>query len=211
MQFRKLFSVLFFVTLLATQGCAVTKVTSFKDPEYSAGKTYSKIAILAPLADLDARSDIERAFAVRLRANGVSSTPSIEIIPPTRKPTNDEIELKLQEGGFDALLLVELTDSYRENIYTPGYATTLWGKSGAITTYSGGSAISKPRAKFRLLLIDMSSHQNVWVSSTFTGGNAFATRTTVITSLADTAVNKLKEDRLIKTMPEKAPPENNSK
>jgi len=184
--------------ILLVSSCAYTRVTSFKDNERAAGKTYAKIAILAPLSDLATRSAIEKAFVLKFNEKGVSATPSLSIIPPTRNPSKEEIEAKLREGGYDALLFVDLTDSYRENVATPGYATTLWGKSGAVTTYSGGNTASKPRTKFRIQLLDLASYQNVWVSSTFTTGNVWAGPETMAQSLAEKTVSKLKDDGLIK-------------
>lgn len=191
-----------FLSSILLLGCAHTKVTSFKDTERSAGKTYSKIVVLAPFSDLELRSTAERTFASKLRENGASAVLAIEVIPPTRKPTKEEIEAKLVQDGFDGLFLVNLTQAYNETTTTPGYATTIWGKSGAITTYSGPSTISSPRLKFNLQLMDVSSKQNVWVSSTFTRAGSLTSRTTIFNSLADSAVKKLKEDRLIKGAPE---------
>lgn len=184
--------------ILLVSSCAYTRVTSFKDTERAAGKTYTKIAVLAPLDDLATRSVLEKAFVLKFNGKGVSATPSVSIIPPTRNPSKEEIVAKLREGGYDALLLVDLTDSYQENVTMPGYATTLWGKSGAVTTYSGGNTASKPRTKFRIQLLDVASQQNVWVSSTFTTGNVWAGTETMAQSLAEKTVNKLTDDGLIK-------------
>jgi hypothetical protein len=189
---------LFWTGLLVSLGCAHTKVTSFKDQERSAGKTYTMIAVLAPISDLKTRPAIEKAFVFRLNQKGVSATSSIAIIPPTRSPSKEEIEAKLSEGGYDALLFVRLTESSREYISTPGSATTLWGKSGAVTTYSGSNMISKPRVKFNIQLLDVASHQNVWISSTFTTGNVWAGPETLTQSLAEKTVKTLAADGSIK-------------
>jgi hypothetical protein len=184
--------------ILLVSGCAATKVTSFKDTERAASKNYTRIVILAPLTDLENRSAIEKAFVLKFNEKRVSATPSISIIPPTRSPSKEEIIAKVREGGYDGLLLVDLTDSYRDQKSTPGYATTFWGKRSILTTFSGGDVVSLPRTKFRIELLDIASQHNVWVSSTLTQGNAYAGAETMAQSLAQSTVKQLTVDGLIK-------------
>jgi hypothetical protein len=203
--------VIIFLSCLIFMGCAVTKVTSFKDPETAPGKTYSKIAVVAPLDDLENRADLERTLASWFRQSGSSATPLIDIFPPTRKPDNDEIAKRLTADGFDGLLLVRLTAAYSDESTSPGFSNTIWGRSGAITSYTPATTHHKPRVKFRFELIDLPSRKTVWVSSSFTRGNAYAGTSTLFNSLAQSTIEKLKDDRMIKASVELGQPKAETK
>lgn len=186
--------IIFGIYFLAS--CASTNVTSFKDREY-AKSNYTKIAVLSGASDLEGRKKLERAFVVSLGEQGVLAVSLIDLIPPTRNVTKDELKQVLLGQGCDCLLMIQLIDAYTENVSMPGYASTVWGRGGSFTTYSGGGTVSKPRAKFKIDLIDSNSEKTVWTSSTFTAGNTFAGVDTVVNSLAASTVNKLKEDGLL--------------
>jgi len=66
------------------------------------------------------------------------------------------------------------------------------------TQQYGGYYISKPRVRYEMRLFDVLTGNTAWVATSVTRGNAFARFDTLIGSLAETTVEKLKEDGLIK-------------
>ena len=103
------------------------------------------------------------------------------------------------------MLTVTLTDSYTQKSFVPGSSKTTGSAtlSGNVVNYSsrtqqsGGYYISKPRVRYELKLLDVSTGKTIWVATSRTRGNAFARFDTLIQSLSQTAIRKLQEDKLI--------------
>jgi hypothetical protein len=77
------------------------------------------------------------------------------------------------------------------------YGNTARYKEKSTTTYQGGYTLNKPWAEFETKLYDVSNVQMAWISSSFTKGNAYANRNTVINSYSGKTVDQLLEDNLI--------------
>jgi hypothetical protein len=191
--------------LLFVTGCASTSMTSFRDPSF-ATKAFHRILIVSPFADLESRTKSESRFVECFSRYAVEGISSIRVFMPTRTYTNEELSKLLSENGIDGVLLVTLADAYTAQTYVPTSSST-YGQatlSGNTINYSaytqqyGGYYISKPRVRYDLRLYDVSTGNTAWVASSLTRGNAFARFDTLIGSLADTAVEKLKADRLLK-------------
>jgi len=197
-------------------GCASTNMTSVKDPSYST-KQFHKILVIAPFNDLEERNKAETAFIERLSKYNVEAIPSINIFIPTRKYNDNEIKKILSDNNFDAVLSVILTDAWTKQLYVQSSSTYGQGNVGGniitnspnMATLSGsinyssntqtiGGVISKPRVKYDIRLYDATTGDTAWLSTSLTKGNAFAKFDTLINSLADTTVEKLKNDGLLK-------------
>lgn len=191
-----------FVLVTILFGCATTKITSFRDPDY-AGKKFLKICVFSSSKNLDTRQMMERTFARILAENGTSATAHIDIFPPTKDLDEEASIIKMREMGYDAVLSINLTGAYTETSTTPGYSSTFWGKKGSTTIYSGPGQVNKPRASFDIFLVDLSTNQKAWTSSTFTAGNAYAGKMTIVDSLARSTIEDLKKQGLVVKPPEK--------
>lgn len=191
----KTISIIFSIFFIAS--CANTRITSFKDREY-AKSNYTHIAVWGSSSMGNAsRQKVERAFVGSLVEQGISAISLIDLIPPTRNPSGEDIKRAILSQGCDCVLTIQLIDAYTEYGTTSGYSSTIWGKNSSFTTYSGGETYSLPRVKFKIELMDTNSEKTVWTSSTFTAGNAGAGGDTLVNSLAASTVKKLKEDGLI--------------
>ncbi len=187
----------FIFNIFFIASCANTKITSFKDKEY-AKSNYTHIAVWGSSSMGDAsRQKVERAFVGSLGEQGISAIALIDLIPPTRNPSGEDIKQAILSQGCDCVLTIQLIDAYTDYGTTSGYSSTIWGKNSSFTTYSGGETYSLPRVKFKIEMIDTGSGKTVWTSSTFTAGNAYSGGDTLVNSLAASTVNKLKEDNLI--------------
>lgn len=194
-----------FIWILFIGGCASTSMTSFRDPSF-ATKTFHKILVVAPFADMESKTKAEGAFVKRLAKYSAEGIPSIQVFMPTRTYTNEELLKLLSENMIDGVLLVTLTDAYTKQAYVPASSST-YGQAtltGNTVNYSahtqqyGGYYISKPRVRYEMRLYDVLTGNTAWVATSLTRGNAFASFDTLIGSLADTAVDKLRDDGLLK-------------
>lgn len=194
-----------FIWMVFIAGCASTSMTSFRDPSF-AKKTFHRILVVSPFADLESRTKAEAVFVERLAKYSVEGILSIRVFMPTRTYTNEELLKFLSEHMIDGVLLVTLTDAYTAQAYVPTSSST-YGQAtltGNTVNYSahtqqyGGYYISKPRVRYEIRLYDVLTGNTAWVATSLTRGNAFARFDTLIGSLVDTAVEKLREDGLLK-------------
>jgi len=168
-------------------------------------RSYQTILVIAPFADLESRKIAEDMFVTKLSPSGVLGLPSLSILFPGRNYSNEEFSKLILDSGADGILLVTLTDAYTEQTYVPpsSYSTgtaTLQGnvaRYSATTQHYGGYYISKPRVRYDIRLFDVSTGQTAWMGTSLTRGNAFARFPKLVESLADTAVEQMRKDRLI--------------
>lgn len=189
-------------------GCASTKLTSFVDPDFT-NTTYKEILIFYPSSDLDEKKEVEEIYKESFAEYGITTLSSIELFPPTRNLTVDNMIEIMKEKEIDAVLFVEFTDAWTDETYIPETQTTtkkgnvnVFGNTATYkeksTTYtSGGYNISKPRVQFVTRLVDIEKDQVAWIGSSLTKGNAFAKLHKLISSLAETTIEDLIKNRLV--------------
>lgn len=118
-------------------GCATTKITSVRDPQFRA-VNYKRIIVWAPFTDLDKRATAENAFAVELKLRGVDAATAFAVLPPTRTYTNDDINAALAKDQVSGVLELRMTDYSVSSTYVPGDTTTT-GSAEVSGTSSGTS------------------------------------------------------------------------
>lgn len=195
--------------LLFLFGCASTRMTSFKDPDYQNTK-FKRILVVANTNDLEVRQKLEFKMVEAFSEAGVYALESYKLFPPTRELTDEEKVDLLLKNDIDAFLLISVGESGVSEVYVPQtssttktkgevnvYGNTARYKEKSKTTYQGGYTLYKPWAEFETKLYDVSNGQMAWIASSFTGGNAYANRNTVINSYCGKTVDQLLEDRLI--------------
>ena len=93
----------FFIISFLLFGCASTKMTSFKDPDYQQAN-FKRILIIANTTDLEKRQKLESKMVIEFSKVGVFALESYNIFPPTRELSNEDkirlriIELTLSNG-----------------------------------------------------------------------------------------------------------------
>jgi len=194
-----LISGLFFLS-----SCAWTTLNSIRNPKFIT-KKYKKILIVAPFSDLSLRQTTEGAFNAQLGLAGVTAIPSVQVFPPLKPYSKEEIESVLRENNIDAVLVVALQNYWNSQSYIPKSSSTrgsatLYGNSLSYQTYTqeyGGYYISKPRVTFEIRLYDTKTGEIVWLATSFTRGNAFANYNTLANSLAQAAVKRLIRENVV--------------
>ena len=173
--------------------CASTSITSFKEPTFT-GKTFQRMLVAVATTDIGERTQVEQTISTRLAKYGVTGIPSITLILPTRTYTVDEIDKLLIDNNIDSLLILQLTGKEQKMASGSSLQLNVFERRWEQVT----SIYSLPRIYFGLQLYDVTSGKLTWVASTHTSGNQYARHRDLINSLADTTIEKMKEDGLLK-------------
>lgn len=202
------YSISFFMILFLIS-CASTKMTSFKDPDYQKAE-FKRILVVANTNDLEDRQKLESKMVEAFSEIGVFAMESFRLFPPTRELTDEEKVNLLLKNDIDAFISISVGESGVDEVYVPQtssttktkgevnvYGNTARYKGKSTTTYQGGYTLNKPWAEFETKLYDVSNGQMAWISNSFTKGNAYANRNTVINSYCGKTVDQLLEDKLI--------------
>lgn len=200
---------LYFILTLFLIGCASTRMTSFKDPDYQKAD-FKRILIIANTSDLEKRQKLESKMVEEFTEIGVFALESYNLFPPTRElSAQDKIEL-LNQNGIDSFISIDVGESGINKVTVPVTSTTtktkgnvnVYGntanyKEKSTTTYQGGQTYSKPWADYETSFYDVTNGRMAWIASSHTGGNAYANFNTVMNSYCSEVVEKLVEDKLI--------------
>ena len=189
---------------IISMGCARTSMTSVAAPEV-AGRTFANILVVALFADLGVRQETEARFAEGSENASTRFIPSSSVLFPGRQYTQRELESVLREHRIDGTLVISSGGAGTSTGYVPPTYTsqcTVWTSLGGCqqvtTTTSGGYNYSKPWAQFTAQLYDVNSGRVVWYGTATTGGNAFASATTLVRSMAGKTLARLAADGLIR-------------
>jgi hypothetical protein len=189
--------------------CASTRITSFKDPDYQ-NTEFKRILVVANTNDLEDRQKLESKMVEDFSDVGVYALESYKLFPPTRELTDEEKVDLLLKNNIDSFISISVGESGVSEVYIPQtssttktegnvnvYGNTARYKEKSTTTYQGGYTVHKPWAQFETKLYDVSNGHMAWIASSFTGGNAYANRNTVINSYCGKTVDQLIEDKMI--------------
>jgi hypothetical protein len=192
------------ILILSGGACARTSMSSMPAPEL-AGRNFHHILVVAGLADLGLRQDMEQRIASHSSQGSYEFIPSFQVFFPGRQYSPDEVAAALREHQIDATLVVlpgdvGATSGYVPPTYTSG--CTIWsstqGCSQVTTTQTGGFTYQKPWAQFTASLYDVNTGRSIWVATATTGGNAYAGSTTLVRSMADKTAARLLEDGVVR-------------
>ena len=176
---------------LSLMSCATTSLTSIKNQDYD-NLEFKRLLIFASSQDLYFKKTAEAAFLEAFSAKGYTCFQSIELFPPLKQYTNEELNRIYQDNNIDALIVITIMDEYSEKEYVPQSSTTttskniygnkIYGQSNT-QTY-GGYYIDKPRIKCSVEVFDIGNGVTVWKATSLTAGNAYADTKVMMQSLA---------------------------
>lgn len=181
--------------LAALASCATTSATTVRNPQYDDIR-FDKIMVSAPFQDLELRKQTEGEFVEDLRYYGVDAVAAIDLLPPIKQYSDEEIAAVIDKHDIDGVMTIALTDAYSEQGYVPPTTSTTGSTSitnssiysQSTTTTSGGYYVSKPRAEFEINLFDAGNAEVVWKATSLTRGDAFSNYKTLIRSVSDEIV-----------------------
>lgn len=198
------------VLCLVLAGCAQAKVSGYTDNTYK-GQRYTSAIVLA--ADVPAliREDAESYAAKLLEKHGVRAIKSVDILPPTRKYSEQEISDIVARTGAETTLAINMTAAGYTTYQTPS-VTYGGGVSGTVVNHGNtstfhmeqdpaytqpGQTLYKPNGAYFITLTDnRRNHAIIWRGDGFGAGNAFSTYTDVTKAALSEAVSSMVEDGL---------------
>jgi len=199
---RTFVAIAFLSALLA--GCASTRMTSFKDPDFYV-TSYRRFMVVVDHPNLQTKIDLEQLLAESFLDEGVPATEHYKIFPPTREFTPEQEMEILKERGIDGIVVVVPGNAGYTSTYVPPTVsvttktekTSSGEKTRTNVSTSGGYDIQKPWAEASAKVYDVASGRCAWMSSAFTSGNGFASMNVVNSSFADELVDQLLDQRLV--------------
>ena len=121
---KSLFAVMGMAMMVFACGPSQRVTSSWKNPDYTPGKKYSKIFIAALVSKPNVRNSIENHMAAAARSRGFEVVKSIDAFAPTftqtAAPDKDAMLNKIRELGCDLIFTIGLVDKQSETRYVPG-------------------------------------------------------------------------------------------
>lgn len=110
------------VTLVFLMSCTSTMKYTWTNEGYQ-GRTYEKILVVGEASSQQGRMNIENAIVEVLTKEGINATNSILVFPPAEKIhdlSEEEIENKILDGGYDGVLVTSLVDAKTRDVREGG-------------------------------------------------------------------------------------------
>ena len=110
------------IALTFLWSCATTMKYTWTKEDYQ-GRKYNKILVIVEAQTQQGRINGENAIVEILAKEGVTATNSLNIFPPAQMTGNlseDEIEAKILEGGYDGVLVTSLVDANTRDVREGG-------------------------------------------------------------------------------------------
>lgn len=171
--------------------CASTDISSFKNPDINFSD-YKKILVYGNSRDIDFQKSIENFLVITFKENNIEAVSSIELIPPLKEYTEEDIQKILYENEIDGYLSVSVVSATEESVYIPQSSHTYYrsqyvnGSYSSIpyTMTSGGYSVTYPKASFDIILTDIKSGKIAFKATANSEGDEFSDMKTIAESLA---------------------------
>ena len=203
---KKRFFVVILLILIAVylMGCASTEISTVRNPE-SYNTKFENILVVVPFTDIGLRRQTEGIFVSKFNSSDMKALSSLELMPPIKDYSDQELMNILDKNKVDGILTVALKDYWTSESYVPKSSSTqgsanLYGNSLYYRSYTqqyGGYYVSKPNVSFETRLFDRRSGEVAWLVSSTTSGNAFADYGNLASSLAKKVVSELKKEDML--------------
>lgn len=163
---RKITTYILFATLaIVVTSCLrpTVKMTSYTHPSYFQ-KRYNKVCILVEGRTLQERKVYENLLVESFVRNGTSAIEGSVLFPPMEDWTEEYYNSVLNKNGFDAFLLVTLTEEVVRDELIPRIVTETRTKVDEDTTKKDTktrTTVSTQRETERILEIDMQMQMKI--------------------------------------------------
>ena len=164
------------VLSILVSACASTTITSFVDPDFK-GRKYSSFVVVTPNLNLEYASLLQGAVCKSLVGHGATCARSLDMFPPTRNYTGQQIAEALQAKRVTAYLVVTYggggTSSTQVGTMAYGSATV---SSNTVTAYGSAVPITsfKPTDGYEVVLIDTATFNKAWIGGAKTQASGLA-------------------------------------
>jgi len=106
------------IVLSMLWSCSTTMQYTWKK-ENVEGKKFDKVLVLAISKNLKSRTLMENSVVDLLKKEGINASNALNVFTPVEnleKLTEDEIEKRIKNGGYDALLITSLLDTRTRDV-----------------------------------------------------------------------------------------------
>ncbi|WP_346859170.1 hypothetical protein [uncultured Draconibacterium sp.] len=110
------------VTMIVAWSCSTTMNYTWTNEGYQ-GRKYDKILVVVEAKTPQGRINSESAIVDRLQAEGITASNSIQVFPfneNNHELTEEEIENRIQSGGYDGVLITSLVDASSRDVREGG-------------------------------------------------------------------------------------------
>ena len=119
--FRPVLFLVFLLVLTCAAGCASSKIVNeWREPDYIP-PTFKKVVVLGISKDQALRRSFEDEFVAQLRAIGVETVPSYQVMPEEGQVPEARLLTAVKQTGADAAIMTRLLRVERRTQFTPGY------------------------------------------------------------------------------------------
>lgn len=162
---------LFLIILLNTlTGCISTQVKGFTDRDFQ-GYHLTKIVVRAPNANFMFGELLEKSMVDQLRERGVQAESFMEIFPPTRKWTHEQVAAELTQKGYDTIMYLNLSGS-GSNTETIGFinhgSASVYGNAAMFNSVSVPIVGRSRYTSTRITIYDVATARTIWVGDSST-------------------------------------------
>lgn len=181
--------------MLVVSGCATTKTQMHVDPEHR-DRTYSKILVDAPNANLEFKDLMITELCSGLKERSVECITKDDLFPPTREYSEPRIFGIISQNRIDGWLIVGIgsgaTNSQYMGSQTFGSATvygnTISGSANSMAMYSFNR-----QQGYSVTMFDMNTNHKAFImeASTSASGLANITNSVFAESLANKIIDEM--------------------
>jgi hypothetical protein len=110
------------ITLFFLMSCSSTMKYTWTKDDYQ-GRNYNKILVIAEASSQQGRVNVENAIVDALNKEGISANNSLIVFPPNQNNhdlSEEEIENRILEGGYDGVLVTSLVDAKSRDVREGG-------------------------------------------------------------------------------------------
>ena len=165
---------LLLIVLLA--GCATTKITGFTDPDYKS-KVYSKVVVVTPNLNLEYSALLQGKICKAIEAKKALCLRGLDVFPPTRSHSTEDIVRVLGENKIDGYLLLTYgggaTQSQQIGTMSYGSASVFGNTVSAYGSSTPVMSFSRSDG-YGVVLIDTQSYNKAWVGGATTQAQGLA-------------------------------------
>ncbi|MEM7136153.1 MAG: hypothetical protein AAF500_06215 [Myxococcota bacterium] len=128
------FAVLAIALLGACAGTPTTVPISWRNPGFE-GVVFDDLLIIGVGQNEGSRRLFEDEFAKQLASQGARAQPSWQLLPQSTQISREELDVALQQGSFDAVIVTRLLGVDKEQEYVQGSTHTVPSNYYAIPYY----------------------------------------------------------------------------
>jgi hypothetical protein len=176
-------------TLLTACAPATEVVNSWKDPSATGGIKFQKVLTICQCREASNRRTVEDQLAQRI---GPHATPSYTLISDQELRDVESAKAKVEQGGFDGVVVMQLANVDKTATYVPGTAytvptpyTSMWGGWGYgwSMAYDPGYVVEDQIVDFNTYVYSVKDQKLLWASRTQT------TNPSSVNSLVDEVIS----------------------